>query len=390
MAKPKGPAVAKRTVAKRTVAAQALGWIEATTRAVVPPIHPSASYERANDGSYPGGHSYSRDQNPTYDQAEALLAELEGGAEALLFASGMAAATTLFETLEPGAHVVAPAQMYWTIRLWLQDLAARGRIALDFVPNGDVDALRAALRPGETRLVWLETPSNPLCAITDLAASAEVAHTAGARVVADATLATPVFTQPLALGVDVVMHSATKQLNGHADVLAGALVTRECDEPWQRVRFERGYRGAVLGPFEAWLLLRGMRTLFLRVEASARGAQRVAEFLAERDEVAGVFYPGLPGHPGHAIASRQMHGGFGPLLSFRVHGGEPGARRVGGTLQLFKQASSLGGLESLVEHRASVEGPGTTVPEDLLRLSIGIEDPEDLLQDLANALQSPR
>ena len=201
-----------------TLAAQALGWVDPTTRDLVPPIHPSASYERAEDGSYPGGHSYSRDQNPTYDQVEALLAALEGGAEALLFASGMAAATTLFETLETGAHVIAPQQMYWTIRLWLTDLASRGRIELDFVPNGDPDALRAALRPGSTRLVWVETPSNPLCAITDIASSAEIAHAAGARLVADGTLATPALTRPLDLGADWVMHSATKQLNGHAEL----------------------------------------------------------------------------------------------------------------------------------------------------------------------------
>ena len=371
-----------------TLAAQALGWLDPTHRDLVPPIHPSASYQRASDGSYPGGHSYSRDQNPTYDQAEALLAALEGGTEALLFASGMAAATTLFETLESGAHVIAPQQMYWTIRLWLMDLAARGRIALDFVPNGDPDALRAALRPDTTRLVWVETPSNPLCAITDIAVSAELAHAVGARLVVDGTLATPALTRPLALGADFVMHSATKQLNGHADVLAGALVCAATDETWQRVRFERSYRGAVLGPFEAWLLLRGMRTLFLRVAASAAGAQRVAEFLAEHDEVTAVLYPGLPDHPGHGIAAAQMRGGFGPMLSFRVRGGEPRARSMAGLLEVFSQATSLGGVESLVEHRASVEGAGTQVPADLLRLSIGIEDPEDLVADLESALQA--
>jgi cystathionine gamma-synthase len=371
----------------RTLAAQALGWIEPTTRALVPPIHPSATYERGEDGSHPGGHSYTRDQNPTYDQTEALLAELEGGEQALLFASGMAAATSLFETLDPGAHVVAPREMYWTIRLWLQDLAARGRIALDLVPAGDLDSLRGAVG-AHTRLVWIETPSNPMGIITDIAAAAEIAHAAGARVVADGTLATPVLTRPLAHGVDVVLHSATKQLNGHADVLAGALVTARADETWERVGFERGYRGAVLGPFEAWLLLRGMRTLFPRVEASARGAQRVAEALAAEDEVTHVYYPGLADQPGHAIAARQMEGGFGPLVSFQVRGGEKRARAVASSLTIFKRATSLGGVESLVEHRASVEGPGTPVPDDLLRLSIGIEDPEDLVADLEAALDA--
>jgi len=369
-----------------TLAAQALGWTDPAVRALVPPVHPSASYERAADGRYPGGHSYTRDQNPTYDQVEALLARLEGGAEALLFASGMAAAATVLDTLAPGAHVVAPAMMYWTIRRWMDDLAARGRIALDVVPNADLAAWRARVRPGRTALVWVETPSNPLAAITDLAAVAEIAHAAGARVVADGTLATPVLSRPLALGVDVVVHSATKQLNGHTDVLAGVLVAARKDAWWERVRHERAYRGAVLGPFEAWLLLRGLRTLYVRVPASARGAQRVAEWLVAHPGVVEVLYPGLPGHPGHAVAARQMQGGFGAMLSFRVAGGETAARAAAGRLRVFKQASSLGGVESLVEHRASVEGAGTAVPADLLRLSIGIEDPDDLIADLGRAL----
>ena len=370
-----------------TLAAQALGRIEPHVRALVPPIHPSTSYQRAPDGSYPGGHSYTRDQNPTYDQVEELLARLEGGAEALLFASGMAAAASVLDVLEPGDHVVAPEAMYFTIRGWLRDLAARGRIELDFVPNGDVDRLRAALRPGATKVVWLESPSNPTCAITDLAAAAEVAHAAGARVVADSTMATPVLCRPLALGADLVLHSATKQLNGHGDVLAGVLVTAREDAVWERIRTVRGKRGDVLGPFEAWLLLRGLRTLYLRVPASASGALRVAEALDAHPNVAEVLYPGLPKHPGHEIAARQMQGGFGPMLSFRVRGGEAAARACAGALRLFKLATSLGGVESLVEHRASIEGAGTQVPADLLRLSVGIEDPEDLVADLDQALR---
>jgi len=369
-----------------TLAAQALGWTEPSVHAVVPPIHPSAAYDRTSDGRYPGGHSYTRDQNPTYDQVEALLARLEGGVEALVFSSGMAAATTVFETLEPGAHVVAPAMMYWTLRLWLRDLAARGRIVLDEIPTDDLEALRSAVRPGQTAIVWIETPSNPTGVITDIAAASEIAHEAGALVVADSTLATPVLCRPLSLGVDLVMHSATKQLNGHTDVLAGALVTASAGPHWERIRFERGYRGAVLGPFEAWLLQRGLRTLYLRVAASASGAQRVAEALARHPHVAEVFYPGLPDHPGHAIAAQQMSGGFGAVVSFRAHGGPEAARAIAGALRVFRQASSLGGVESLVEHRASVEGEGTLVPDDLLRLSIGIEDPADLVADLDDAL----
>ena len=369
-----------------TLAAQALGWVEPTTRSVVPAIYPSTLYERAPDGGYPGGRTYTRDHNPTYDQAEALLNRLEGGEGALLFASGMAAATTVFETLDPGDHVVAPEQMYWTIQRWLEELAGRGRIALDLVPNGDLAALEAALRPGRTKIVWIETPANPSTAVTDIEEAAEAAHVAGARLVADGTIATPVLCRPLDHGADLVVHSATKQLNGHADVLAGALVTARRDPWWERLAHDRGYRGAVLGPFEAWLLLRGMRTLFLRVPRSAESAMRIAERLASHPAVLEVHYPGLPSHPGHAVAARQMSGGFGMLLSFRPRGGGAAAKRVAGALRLFRNATSLGGVESLVEHRAPVEGPGTRVPDDLLRLSIGIEAVEDLLEDLDRAL----
>ncbi len=369
-----------------TLAAQALGWVEPGTRSVVPAIYPSTLYERAPDGSYPGGHTYTRDQNPTYDQAEALLNRLEGGEGALLFASGMAAATTVFETLDAGDHVVAPEQMYWTIQRWLEELAGRGRITLDLVPNGDLSALEAALKPGRTKIVWIETPANPSTAITDIEEASEAAHVAGARVVADGTLATPVLCRPIEHGADLVVHSATKQLNGHADVLAGAVITARRDAWWERLVHDRGGRGAVLGPFETWLLLRGMRTLFLRVPRSAKSALRIAEWLTSHPAVVDVLYPGLPSHPGHTVAARQMSGGFGPLLSFRPRGGAAAAKRVAAALRLFRNATSLGGVESLVEHRAPVEGPGTRVPDDLLRLSIGIEAVEDLRADLDRAL----
>ena len=377
--RPKGGPDARRP---ETLAAQALGWTDPATGAVVPPVHPSAAYRRASDGSYPGGHSYTRDQNPGYDQTEALLAQLEGGHEALLFASGMAAATSLLECLDLGARVVAPHEMYWTIRLWLERLVEAGRIALAWVPAGDLDALERAVSEAPTTLVWLETPSNPLGRITDLARSCAIAHAAGALVVVDGTLPTPVLTRPLEHGADLVLHSATKQLNGHTDVLAGALVTREDTPLWQRIRTDRGYRGAVLGPFEAWLLQRGLRTLFLRVRRSAENALAVAGALDAHPHVLETLYPGLPSHPGHEIATRQMDGGFGAVVSFRVTGGEARARRLAGALEVFHQASSLGGVESLVEHRASVEGPGSPVPDDLLRLSIGIEHPDDLIADL--------
>ena len=381
--KPKGTGDPKPA----TLTAQALGWTDPSTRAVVPSVALSAPYERADDGTYPGGHTYTRDQNPTYTQVEALLTRLEGGAASLLFSSGMAAATTVFETLSPGDHVVAPQQMYWTVRQWLQGLAASGRIQLDWVPNGDLERLRSTLRPGETRIVWIETPSNPTCAVTDIAGSAEAAHAAGARVVVDGTVATPVLCRPIELGADLVMHSATKQLNGHSDVLAGALVAAAEDDYWTSIAHDRANRGAVLGPFEAWLLLRGMRTLFLRVPTAARNAQQVAETLARHPSISEVLYPGLPDHPGHVVAARQMSDGFGSMLSFRPVGGADTAVRVISALRLFRNATSLGGVESLVEHRAPVEGAGTTVPDDLIRLSLGIEDADDLVGDLEQALK---
>ena len=368
-----------------TLAAHALGWRDPQTRGIVPPIDTSVPYERAPDGSYPGGRTYTRDHNPTYDPAEALLACLEEGAEALLFSSGMAAATTVFETLAVGSHVVVPRDMYWTIRAWLHERADSGRLSLDIVPTGDLDALRAAVRSGVTRVVWIETPSNPTCAVTDIAAAADIAHAAGAMLAVDGTIATPVLCQPLVLGADVVMHSATKQLNGHSDVLAGALVTKRDDEVWQQIKHDRAYRGAVLGPFEAWLLLRGMRTLYLRVMKASENAQGVAEALADHELVEEVLYPGLPDHPGHEVAGRQMRGGYGPMVSFRVGSFEE-ARRVVGALRLFRNATSLGGVESLAEHRAPVEGPDSPVAPDLIRLSLGIEDLSDLVADLQRAL----
>lgn len=370
-----------------TLAAQAGSSADTAMHGLVPPIHPSATYRRATDGSYPGGHSYTRDQNPTFDPAEELLARLEGGAEAMLFSSGMAAATSVLEVLPEGAHVVAPREMYFTFQGWLASRAGAGRCRVDFVPAGDLDALAAAVRQGETALVWLETPANPMGEITDLEAAAEIAHRAGARVATDSTLATPVNTRPIALGADLVMHSATKQLNGHADVVAGALVTAREDETWARLRHERGHRGAILGPFEAWLLLRGMRTLFVRVERSSASALEVAVALHAHPRVESVMYPGLPAHPGHAVAARQMERGFGPIVSFRTGGGAARAREVAARLAVFADATSLGGTESLVEHRAAVEGPGTRVPDDLLRLSIGLEDAGDLVADLAQALE---
>jgi len=369
-----------------TVAAQAMGFVDAETKAIVPPLHTATTYVRDPDNQYRSGRIYGRDDNPTFDQAERVLAALEGGADALLFASGMAAATAVFQSLAPGDHVVAPRVMYWALRNWLTGFAARWGLAVEIVDTDKLDSLRAAVKPGRTKLVWIETPANPTWVVTDIAAAAEIAHAAGARLAVDSTVATPVFTRPLALGADIVMHSATKYLNGHSDVIAGALVTKADDDLWARIAAIRAQIGGVLGPFEAWLLLRGMRTLYPRVQAAARGALAVAEHCVRHPAIAGVMYPGLPGDPGHAVAKKQMQGGFGGMLSIRVKGGERAAIGMAANLAVWKRATSLGGVESLVEHRASVEGAGSPAPPDLLRLSVGLEHVDDLVGDIDAAL----
>ncbi|MEI7606298.1 MAG: aminotransferase class V-fold PLP-dependent enzyme [Rhodospirillaceae bacterium] len=372
--------------APATIAAQALGWIEPVTRAVVPPLHPSTTFARDEDGGYGSGRVYARADSPAYDQAEAVLAELEGGAAAALFASGSAAASALFLALDPGDHVIIPPVMYWSLRTWLLTFATRWGLAVEVVDPADLDAVRAAVRAGKTKLIWVETPANPLWSISDIAALATIAHGAGARLAVDSTVQTPVLTRPLALGADIVMHSATKYLNGHSDVVAGALVTAVDDEFWRRIKLNRVQMGGILGPFEAWLLLRGIRTLYARVPLACRSAQLLAERLSEHPKVLEVLYPGLPGFPGHEIAKRQMSGGFGAMLSFRVRGGEAAAIATAARVKLWTRATSLGGVESFIEHRASIEGPTSPVPPDLLRLSVGLEAVEDLLADLSGAL----
>ena len=366
--------------------AQGLGWVDESTRALVPSIPMSSTFLRDPDNGYRSGRVYMRDQNPAFDPAEALITKLEHGEQTLLFGSGMAAATAVFQGLHPGDHVLAPKVMYWSLRNWLMGFATSWGLDVELIEMTDAAAVRAAIRPGSTKLVWAETPANPLWTTTDIAATAEVAHEAGALLAVDSTSATPVFTQPLLLGADLVMHSATKYLNGHSDLTAGSLTTRAVNEHWQRVRAVRAQGGATLGSVESWLLSRGMRTLFLRVRAASESALRIAEHFRNDDRVAEVLYPGLPGFQGHEIAARQMQGGFGGMLSIRVAAGEEAAIRVAAKTKLWKRATSLGGVESLIEHRASIEGEGTPVPLDLLRLSVGIENPDDLIADLEQAL----
>jgi len=376
----------KPALSPQSLAAQALGWIEPTTRAIVPPVHVASTFLRDDDNQFRSGRVYARADNPGFDQVEALLTALERGAGAYVFASGMAAATACFLALDPGDHVVAPKVMYWSLRNWLAGFATRWGLAVDFVDATSLDAIAAAIRPGRTKLVWIETPANPLWGITDIAGAADIAHRAGARLAVDSTVAAGVFTRPIELGADVVMHAATKYLNGHSDLIAGALVTATRDGYWERIRMIRAQLGGIPGGFEAWLLLRGMRTLFPRVEWSARSAMRLAAALSSDARVLEVLYPGLPGFAGHEVAARQMIGGFGGMLSIRVRGGEPAAVATAARVELWKRATSLGGVESLIEHRASIEGAGTPCPPDLLRLSVGVESADDLLADLVQAL----
>ena len=370
-----------------SIAAQALGWIDEATRAITPPIHVSTTYIRDPDNQYRTGRVYARADNPAFDQAEAVVARLEGGAQAALFASGMAAATAIFQALAPGDHVLAPKVMYWSLRNWLMGFATHWGLQVELIDMTDPAAVEAALRPGQTRLVWIETPANPLWTITDIAATSAAAHRAGALVAVDSTVASPVLTRPIEHRADLVMHAATKYLNGHSDLIGGVLVTREDNDFWKRVRMIRAQLGSTLGSFEAWLLLRGMRTLFLRVRAASQSAQRIAEHFAQHEHVEAVLYPGLPAASGHPVAARQMQGGFGGMLSIRVKGGEAAAVATAANVKLWKRATSLGGVESLIEHRASVEGAGTPAPADLLRLSVGIEDCGDLIADLEQSLQ---
>jgi cystathionine gamma-synthase len=382
-----GISMTNKAFATSSLAAQAMGWIDPVTRAVVPPIHMASTYQRDEDNGYSSGRIYARPDNPTFDQAEATLAALEGGAKALVFSSGMSAATACFLALSPGDHVVAPKVMYWSLRNWLAGFAQHWGLGVDFVDADRTDAIAAAVKPGRTKLVWIETPANPTWCVTDIAAAADIAHRAGALLGVDSTVGTPVLTRPIALGADIVMHSATKYLNGHSDIIAGALVGARDDGHWQKLRTIRAQLGTILGQTEAWLLLRGMRTLFPRVAWACRSAQTLAERLSSHPMVTEVLYPGLPSFAGHALAQKQMTGGFGGMLSVRVKGGERAAIASAARVELWKRATSLGGVESLIEHRASVEGPGTPCPTDLLRLSVGVEETSDLFDDLDQALR---
>jgi cystathionine gamma-synthase len=375
-----------RPLKPRTIAAQALGAIEPETRGVALPVHVSTTFIRDPDNQYRTGYIYGRPDNATVRQTEAVIAALEGAADAMLLGSGMSAATSVVLALPSGAHIIAPKVMYWSLRNWLTTTAPRYGYKVDIVDIEDLAAVRAAMRP-DTKLVWVETPANPLWGITDIAAVAEIAHKGSAILGVDSTVATPLFCQPLSLGADIVMHSATKYLNGHSDVIAGALATAHTDAFWEKVKAVRAQHGMILGPFEAWLLMRGLRTLEARVRSATESAGKLAERFAAHPLISQVLYPGLPSSPGHNIAKRQMSG-FSGMMSIRLKDGEKAAISAAARVELWKRATSLGGVESLIEHRASIEGPTSPCPTDLLRLSVGLEDVDDLYVDLDRALRS--
>ena len=370
----------------RTTIVQAGHFIDKETGAVIPAIQPSTTFARKEDYSLIGNYIYSRNGSPTVAHAEGLLCELEEGIETRLFASGMGAASALVETMETGQRIAAPTIMYHGVKTWMLRQQTMRGIGLDLFDATDPASLAKAIVPGKTAMLWIETPANPTWDVIDIKAAADAAHAAGAILVVDSTCAPPVISKPLTLGADMVFHSATKYLNGHSDVTAGVLTAREASPRWEQFKQAQIGLGATLGSFDAYLLIRGLRTLFLRVEQSSRNALALARHFEKHSKLASVLYPGLESHPHHKIAKKQMIGGFGGMLSILVKGNEAQSRGVASRLKVFTPATSLGGVESLAEHRKSVEGPNSIVPENLIRFSIGIEDVADLIADLEQAL----
>lgn len=367
-----------------TLAVHAGHTIDPGTGAVTPPIHLSTTFEREADGSFPRGYLYARNNNPNRMALEECLCALEGGAAAAAFASGSAATMSVFQALLPGDHVIAPVDAYQGTSRLLREVFAPWGLETTFVDMTDPAQVQQAIRP-RTKLIWVETPSNPLLKVTDIARIAEIAHAAGALCACDNTWATPILQRPFELGADLSVHATTKYLGGHSDVTGGVVITRREDEFFQKVRRLQVQTGAVPSPFDCWLVLRGIRTLPYRMRAHSENAMKVAGFLSRHSGVEVVHYPGLKEHSGHDIATRQMRG-FGGVVSFQVNGDQGTAMGVAARVRIFTRATSLGGTESLIEHRASIEGPGTRTPDNLLRLSIGLENADDLIEDLARAL----
>ncbi len=370
----------------KTLLAQAGHYINKETGGIVPPIENSVTFARDQELELIGNYNYGRYQNPTHDQVEKIVCELENGKSAKLFASGLAAIAAIFETVNTGEHIVAPSIMYHGAQSWLRRISQQRNIGLTFFDPAKKGSIEDSIEPGKTAIVWLESPVNPTFDVVDIKKAANVAHRAGAILGVDGTCGPPVTTRPLDLGADLVFHSATKYFNGHSDLNAGLLTTKTEDSRWEEILEIRKLSGSVLGSFEAWLLLRGMRTLALRFERCSENAMKIAEFLECNKKIDQVMYPGLPNHPSHKIARKQMKNGYGGMLSILVKGGSDASKLVASSVRLFTRATSLGGVESLIEHRRTVEGPKSKVPVQLLRLSVGIEDVNDLIGDLAQAL----
>jgi len=370
-----------------TKAVHAGGRVDEETGAIAPPLHLSTTFERSDTAEPLRAFSYIRGSNPTQERLEEALAAIDSGAAALAFGSGMAAGATLLQTLPRDSHVLLPDDCYWAFRVLAQEQFERWGLSFDLVPMENLDAVRGAIRP-QTKLVWAESPSNPLMKVSDLSALAEIAHANGAALLVDGTFATPALQRPLDLGADVVLHATTKYLGGHSDVQGGSLTFREKGASYEQTLWARTHIGSVASPFNSWLVLRGIRTLPARMRVHSENAMAIARFLAAHERVETVCYPGLESHPGHELARRQMRGGFGGMLSFLVRGSREDAVKVAARTRIFLRATSLGGVESLIEHRHSVEGPSSRSPEKLLRLSVGLEHAEDLIDDLAQALES--
>ena len=377
--------MSNRNVRPETIAAQALHATDPATGAVVPPIHLATTFAR--DENYALiSDEYQRSSSPTQRQAEALLAALEKGADCMLYPSGMAAIFALVETVSHGGHIVAPNAMYYAARVWLKKLEAKGRITLTLVDMSNADVLAKAVKKAKTELVWIETPSNPMWDVTDIAAAADIAHAVGAILGVDATVTGAVTTNPISFGADIVFHSVTKYLNGHSDVLGGALITREKNARWDELKLSRNKVAAPLAPFECWLLMRGLRTLFLRFRESSNNAKAIARHFSSHPKIQEVLYPGLASHPSYEVAKKQMLDGFGGMMSLLIRTDFAGAQKFCTKLNVIVPATSLGGCESLAEHRKTIEGAESPVPDNLVRFSIGIENVNDLIADIEQAL----
>jgi cystathionine gamma-synthase len=366
-----------------TIAIHAGNTKDEHNKAAIQPITLSTTFERGDDGGYPGGFVYSRADNPNRKSLENVIAKLEGANEAAAFSSGNAAGGAVFQALGPGVHIIAPDDMYHGLRNQLVQVFS-GIIDVDFVDLSNLIAIKNAIKP-KTKLIWIETPSNPLLKVCDIAAITDLAKHQGILVVCDNTFSTPMLQRPLELGCDLVMHSTTKYLGGHSDVMGGALATKENNDFWKKIKSIQVLSGAVPSPFDCYMTVRGIKTLPYRMKAHNENAIILANFLDSHELVEKVYYPGLINHPGHEIAKKQMKA-FGAMLSFLVKGGSDEARKVVNSVKLFLQATSLGGVESLIEHRASVEGPDTKTPQNLIRVSVGLENSDDLIEDLNQAL----